>query len=500
MSAGAFVAAADRPRVPVVFGGLAAVGAASLLIAAARGALGALIWDTVLSPLSTARSHPAAANVLRFGWPADGGTVFSQVFTGEVKTPTWPGQTWQRVLAYRVGFLAILALPPAVLLWRRELARKAAPLLANAVAGWLTLAWRNDVVHVTAAFYGTALLGAIALGGARTRRLPAVAAVGVLAVAILGAPLGERLWLATHLDRPTLTEWQRPTAQIRMAPTRVGILDDVLQRLDADGPGPVVAWPAQPGIVFLAGRRPTVPQVTLLAGTVRDEATVVAGLRAADDPPVILGRSFGMTLGGRAVQDLAPTIWTALRTDYVITDRCGGVNDGFEIVRSGRDAGLDPLAAPYVDRLSGTSQLVKNSRSPVLTAGTTVGQTFRVGGLDLSAITVGLASDGPLPASVELVVTIRALDDHGAAGTPQRFRTPITQSHPVEACNLAFGPIPGSAGRRVEVTIACPDPAGHRLRLVWRDSALGAGGEVFPDGTALVDGQPVPADLYFVSY
>jgi len=509
VTAGAFVAAAarsgaaeraTRPRPLAVAAGLAAVGAAALLVAAVRGALGGLVWDTMLSPLATAGSDHAATGVLRFGWPADSGTVFSQLFTGEAKTAAWPGQGWQRALAYRAAFLVILAAPPAMLLGRRRLARTAAPLLGGAVAGWLTLAWRNDVVHVTAAFYGTLLLGAVALGGVGRRRSLAAAAAGVLAFVVLGAPLGERLWLATHLDRPTLTDLRWPTAQVRMAPARAAILDDVLERLDAYGHTPLVAWPAQPGIVFLSGRRPAVPQVTLLAGTVRDEEAVVAGLRAAGEPPLVLGRAFGVTLGGRAIQDLAPVVWTALREDYVIADRCGDITDGFQIIRSGRDAGVDPLMVAYLDRLPGTAQQVKNSLAPELTDGTTVGQTFPVGGLDLSAITVALAVGGPLPAELGFTVTVQVLDAAGAPGPPQRFRTRITQSEPVQACNLAFGPVPGTAGRRVQVTIACSDPGANRMRLLWRDAALGARGEVFPGGTALVDGRPVDADLYFISY
>lgn len=483
--------------------GLAGSLAAMLLLASATGSLGVATWDTIVCPLAFSPQHLTLNFLESFFRPQGMDTAFSQVFTGERLGPAWPGHVALRAVSVLLMAGLVLAAPLLALPARRlPVDARLGSLFALALCGWVAVLWRNDVAHVLAAFYGTLIVVTCLLGAIRPRRVP-VAMLGAAALVAVMAPLaGERAWLFAHASRPSLVPWERPTAGISMAKDRRETIERVLGILDAGNGGPTLGWPAQPGLVFLSGRPPASRQVTLLAGSVRDEASVVADLQGSDPEHLVLGRVAGLTPGARAINELAPAIWACLRSNYFVELQLADGAEGFQVIKKAGPNVADLEGLPLERRLPGTSQLVKNSQTPPLEPGTVISQVFRVDGIDLRGIVILVATTGTLPAEMDIEVRVEELLAGGSTRSLAVFRSRVPLDQRAQTRTLAFPPVPRTAGKTVVLSLSARPEPGHEVRLLWHDSRADGGGQpdYYADGHALVNGRPVDADLFFISY
>jgi hypothetical protein len=371
------------------------------LIGAATGTLSAAVWDTIICPLSDSPHHYGANNFAALTHPHGLKNVFSQVFTGENLDPAWPGHAWLRGRSIQAMVVLIITVPVIAIAGRRRTAGpRLAPVVTLALCGWMTAFWRPDVAHVVTAFHGALLLLVCLLGSSRPPRVSSVRAI-VLVLVVTMAPLaGERIWLVANGNRPGIERWNRSTAGISMARSRIDTLEKVLAIIDTDGNQPTIAWPAQPGLVFLSGKALATSQVTLLAGSVRNESSVIDDLRRSDPDRIVLGRVAGLTPDARSMESLSPSIWTYLRSNFCIEAQIADGGEGFQVVRSVKKSGLRLEDISLDRRLPGASQLVKNSQTPAMNPGLIIGQTMRIGGLDLQGIVLLVATSGPLPVEV----------------------------------------------------------------------------------------------------
>lgn len=486
-------AAAVR-RVLVGFGGSALVVLASLF---AAGAASTFLWDTVVCPASNATAHlePSLGNARQ---PNDLGRIFSSVHTGEDLEPAWPGHTQQiRYASWAAVAVALLASFLAILGGRRRRHPDTGTLVGLALTGCLAMLWRIDAAHIGVAFFLSLILVAHLLATAMPVRQRWHLVVGAFVVLTLLPFACERAWLLRHQARPSLTVWDRDGAGIMMSAERIRLLEQVLAAMSRDGTT-AVAWPAHPGLVFLAGMVPASPQVTLLPGSVRDEGAVVAGISAAQPVRIVVGRTLGVAPGTSSIQSLAPTIWTWLRGNYVIEQQLADGNEGFQVLRRNPNAG----AAPLERRLPGPSQPVKNSTTAVLGPQDYVTQTLHTGGLDLRGLTVLIATEGILPAhsTLNLRIGISGAGEHTV--WLDEYRSSVEFVQAVQPCTLSFPSVKGTAGRRIVLEIRISATGAHRHRLLQHDPSADTGRRLdyYPDGNAAFNGRPLAGDLYFVTY
>lgn len=490
-------------RVCGTLAGFLGVLTVSLLIAASTGTLSLFVWDTMVCPLAFAPRHIGLNFPEGFFRPQGIGTVFSQVFTGEGLGPAWPGHVGLRAVAVRMMTALVLVAPfLAGFVRRKAIDPRVGPLFALALTGWVILLWRSDVAHVLAAFHGTLLLAVCLLGVARVPRVPATG-LGVLFVIVAVAPFaGERLWLVSHADRPSLVHWDRPTAQISMAKSRHDTIERVLGTFDMGDESPTIGWPAQPGLVFLSGRPLATRQVTLLAGSVQDETSVIADLRESDPGQLVLGRVAGLAPGARSMEALAPSIWTFLRSSFLVELQIADGAEGFQVIRSARMSAVDLESLRLERRIPGTSQLVKNSQTPALAPGVVIGQVFRVGGLDLQGMVLLVATTGTLPVAADMEVEVDEIFADGRTQSLALFRSRVSIDQRVQLRTLVFPAIPHSAGRMIVLNMSVVSETGHDFRLLWHDPRADKENPVdyYPEGHVLLNGKPVDADLFFISF
>ena len=361
-----------------------------------------------------------------------------------------------------------------------------------AAASLVALAARGDEQHLLGAG-----LGAAWLLGVAAARLPRSLAMVPIAVSIvsLGPFLAETMWLNLHRSRETLTVWDRERAGIAMAAGRVDQLERHYGHLPGGADVPTVFWPYHPAMNFLFDIPLAHRQITLLGGEVRDADRLIEELRRTPPPRIVLVRSF--TLDGRTMRQLVPPLWVYLRTHYRVT---GSFVDAHDLawILSHVPAGWPGVARlPLNERLPDKKQLTGTAWSPDLSAGNSVMQSFPVDGVDLSGLRVRWYAGGAgFTAQVELVVWDAPGDhpEHPLHG----YVIDVHFDEREHISMFSFGPVKGSAGRRVAVELRIPEGAPFPVQLLWH----GHDGpkDPFPEGRAFVNGQPVDADLYFVSF
>jgi hypothetical protein len=490
-------------RIAGMLVGLAGVLAIALLFAAATGTLAHAAWDTVVCPLAYSPHHVTLNFLESFFRPQGMNTAFSQVFTGEHLGPAWPGHVGLRVAAIQMIAGLVFAVPFLAFIARRQAVdTRMGSLFALALSSWVVILWRSDVAHVFAAFYGTLFVAVCLLGVIRLARIPVVLLGVVFLVAAMAPLAGERLWLVTHANRSSLIQWDRPTAEIAMAKGRHETIERVLATLDAGNESPTIGWPAQPGLAFLSGRPLATRQVTLLSGSVRDEASVIADLHKSGPEQLVLGRAAGLTPGARSVDELAPSIWTYLRSNYFVELQIADGAEGFQVIRNAGRNGVDLESLPLERRLPGTSQLVKNAQTPPLSPGVVISQVFRVGGIDLRGIVLLFATTGTLPTEMDMEIEIEELLAGGRSQSLAVFRSRVPLDQNAQPRTLAFPVIPRTAGKMIVLKLSATLDSGHEVRLLWHDPRADKGKPVdyYPEGHALLNGRPVDADLFFISY
>jgi hypothetical protein len=434
---------------------------------------------------------------------------FAEVMTGEDLAPGWPGHAGQRAWSLR-SLYVLFWLVPLVTFWlwwrRRDRAdvRPAlwGPILAVAVAFWATVIGRGDVFHLRVAGYGSLILWPLLLRLLSDRR-PSSAVTGSLLAVLLLAPLaGEKLWLLIQADRPHLSMWQRPTARVQVARDQREAIEGLFASLAWDRTSPMLIWPLQPGLHFLMDVPLATAQATLLGGEVRDPGQVVAELDRSQPPICLQGRFWGVWSGVRSIKQIFPDLWAYLRRNYRIEGWVRKPGNEYWILSRVPGGEAAVLALPAQARLADNEQRVSNSAGPVMQPGRQVGQSFRVGPLDLSGIAIRWAVRGPFPVEFPLKVRVWGESDRGFDVPLMLWETAVTIPDAAQLTSVVNLPrVESSANRMVAVTFEIPEPTSMEVRLTWNVPLTDVEYvEFYPEGTALVNGRPIPGDLYFVTY
>ena len=486
--------------------GLGTVLAVAALMAMALGVWGAAYWDTVVYPTTRFAGAMGLSWFATFGNAGYLGEPFAELMTGESLPAVWSGHEFLRVAALRAQLLGIWLVAPLGLWvrWRDRKTPVGLPLgcaIGLALAGWATLTARTDMMHLSAAWYGSLILLPVAVRRLPGKQILGTILLGVFAVLVFLPQTGEKLWLATHGKRPTLQTWERSTAKIQLATTTIRDLEELFTALPWDGWSPLLVWPLQPGLNFLLDAPLATSQVTLLIGEVRDPRLVIAELEKSRPRLCLQGSSSGIFAEVCSVKQLAPELWTYLRRNYGILSKTTTLQNQYWILErvAGGESAVQDL--PLDSRLVDNEQRVANQTSVHLEPGLQVGQSFVVGDMDFSGIAVIWLTAAPLP--VQFPVQVR-LWGEGSRGFDQplgQWRMNVTMQVKSGRSRFSVAPVTGTAGRRVAVTFEAlvEVPEGLYLRIHTPIDGQ-AYQDFYPDGGTLVAGRPVDGDLYFLSY
>jgi hypothetical protein len=137
-----------------------------------------------------------------------------------------------------------------------------------------------------------------------------------------------------------------------------------------------------------------------------------------------------------------------------------------------------------------------------LSPGVVIGQVFRVGGLDLHGVVLLVATTGKLPAETDMQIEIEEVLDGGRTQSLALFKSRVPLDQSAQLRTLAFPVIPRTAGKMIVLNLSVAPNSEHEVRLLWHDPRADKGDPVdyYPDGHALLNGRPVDADLFFISY
>jgi len=475
--------------------GLGALGGlgALAMVAVATGSFRPAVWDTIIYPLTRFGAEMGLSPLDLFRNGDSAGVLFLDHQTGEAHAEAWAGHQAMLVIARRLLFVGLLALP----LLGAFLARKRGddPLLASltafAFAGWSTAAVRGEPGHLAAGWLGCLWLlpllpATLASSGRNVWRFLTMA----LALIVLLPLAAEPVWLTLNADRPGLAEWKRPEAGILLTTERIQGLEELERRLDELASGPMLFWPSRPGLNFFFGTPVGSPQATLLGGEVRDPNAVLADIAAHPAHAVLFHPPHRSDRRGN--RDVAPEIWAGLRRTHRVAGYIAGTIDEF-VVLVPAPSGVDATDLPLHVRLHDQRQSIADAVSPVLRPDLAVGQALRVGLAPLSGLVVRPAVGAGTLLSLEILV--RALDE----GTPGHelgcYNLNLTLAAGQDPVMLPFGPVPGSAGRGVLVELRAIESTSSEVRLLWHEQA-----GVAPHDAAWVGGRATPASLYFLSY
>lgn len=480
-----------------VAGGFGVVSSVPLLWAAATGSLSVMLWDAGVYPLLHFRSEMGISLGETLTDVATLGRPFAGLKTGEELGGFLPAhRAWRALslwsLAVAVGATPVLAL----LRWRRSTRPPlVAALVALAVVSWIPLAGRGDASHLMSAAMAGIWSWPWLLGGVSRRwiRHGLAAAVALLMLAPL---LAETLWLAAHSDRDGTRTWQRPRAGVVLSSTRIDELESTMASLPGAPQDPAVFWPAQPGLHFLFDIPVAVPQVTLLGGEVRDPRHLVEDLRRARPARVVLAARW--RLGGRSTRELCPEAWSFFRRAYRVQRRVADTEDPLFVLEPVSGGRAELLRRPVSERLFDRRQTVANATSGDLRDGRRVGQSLPVGDLDLSGLRVRwVAARGGITVPVQIVLW--EWEDGALGEALQGYRSQVVFAERQKVSEFEFSPPPATANRSIAITLELTEPVGPPVELMWHERRPG-GEDLFPEGTALVDGRPIDADLYFTTY
>ncbi len=493
----------------IVVGGITILGGAWLVLLV-TGAADAAWWDTVVYPLTGFRAAMGISwwetfrTAPEFGQPF----AFASLDTAEILPAAWPGHAAGVTHGIRTLILGLVLIP---LLGIRRCLRGAGPawMAATAVAlcGWLTMSSRGDVTHLKQAWLGSLVL-LPALLGTWHPSLRHARAAGA-AVALVGCALGwgvflaEGVWLASHSGRPGLVRWAPPGAGVLVSADRqevIAHLASLVDSLSASPRAPVLIWPAQPGLHVIMGRPPATPQVTLLAGEVRNPAAVIAGLNACPPAVAVIGKARGLVAGRFSIRDLSPSLWDWLRDRYTVVMPLRRGFDEYYILAQAPGGRSAIQLRPLAERLPDVEQRILDDSLPLQGPGHRLGQTVRIGPAGLTGLQIRCAIErGP----VELRLRLR-IQGRGAGG----FSRPLGEStqtvvvsENLEKVSWSFGPVAGTAGQEILWTLEIlADPQQAVALGCHAYDPADLRGDTYPEGTAMVDDRPVAADLYFITY
>jgi hypothetical protein len=461
-----------------------------LLVVATQLWRGALLQDAWLEPaqrwLTALRSASAWQwwDSLRHG--AFPRTPFAGVATGEDLAPLFPGHATLRWLACAALYLTTVAAPLALaIFWRRTHWRG---LLALSAAASLLLLARGDVPQLRAAVLSGSTLWMLANWPQRRLAL----GLRLCLCAMLLVPALERGWLAAMHFRTSLVQWDEPRAGALLAAPRAQRLDALLRELRAES-GPLFIWPPAPGLHFLSQRALATREVVPIFG--RDAlATEVA---AAAPDLVLLGPS-GF-VGPRALSRSEPSLIDSLRLHYRWIGSTVGADEEYRALRR-LEPGVALSDLSLSERLPFAEMTVGNDLSPPLVPGFTIGQSVRMAGTDLEGFSLRWSSPGG-----EQTVPLRIWLWMQRAGERsvllQFFDTEVRIPRDGHRSYLRFGPIDGTAGLQLALTLEVRAEPAHELRLwMHRHDEGGQRADFYPLGSALFLENEVQADLVFAAY
>lgn len=492
-------------QVGLLLAGWAAVLGCAAALAVALGVLGDAWWDTVVYPVTR---FSGAMGLSWWRVFADGprlGEVFASLYTGEVLPAAWPAQATMGTLALRGLYLGAWCVPVAGLVWglrRRRI--PLGPLAGLGLAGWATLLGRGDPEHLAMIWYGCLLIAVLGVATLWRCKRAAGGVLAALLVLMLAPLLMEHLWLTVHPGRPGLGNWVRDTARVRMSSDRILDLEALLGRIPGEPDAALVAWPSQPGLIFLQGGRPATAQTTLLAGEVRDPQRVVAELERSTPAHIVQGSAAGLVPGVRTLRALAPEIYPYLRTHYAISGafQLRPEREGFWLLDRLQPGDPSPPTLELKRQLPGAEQYVIGSFGPPIAGPRRVVQTVAVREYPLHAVTLKLAAQGPYPATVPVELTIVETLASGQGVVRATVTRDVVFDQLQQTVHFEFAPVDDSVGKVLALVLANGDLDGAPFTVSWSmpPDAQTAPVDYYPEGICLVDGTAVQADLYFVIY
>lgn len=416
---------------------------------------------------------------------------FAGLATGETLEAAWPAQAIARTVAVIVGlFLAGIAPPVALVIAVRR--GRDSLLVALALFG---LACGVGVLlgGGGAAWAGAVTAGVVLLlaAGARRGAVVRAALLGLVLVAVL--PLAaETVWLAANVDREGLATWERERAGVALTAERIASLEDGFGEL-GDGPRiETVFWPAAPALNFVFDLPPGHPRTALVEGLTGDADAVVDALDENPPKRLVVLREEGVDL-----RSSVPSVWEHLRKNTRVESTVVDSGQPAWILRPVYEGWALVQQLPPAKRLPAVFHTTADRWSPRLGEETRVAQTFRMGDSDLNGLQVRwLTLSTGFRAPVEIVVW--SVDGGRLFSPLHALRTEVFFDAPQKTSVFTFDPVPGTAGRDVAIEFRVPPEVRWPIHLMWHDHEGEA--DPFPAGTALVDGEAVPADLYFVAY
>lgn len=476
--------------------GLGLLGGAALflLLVPASGELSAVLRNGFVHPWYRLTEHFAASGATRW-WRTlhDGLWVhvpYSGLDTGENLEPVLPAHATLRAGAFRLMTLVGLAGPALLVL--RHLRRPGRRRLALAVllsSTWILLS-KGDAPALTAAFALPWLLLLREHEGLGRRTGGAVLAVAVLAWLPLGLEAG---WLSTRLDRPQLQTW--PRAGVDVAEERELRLEEFFSRLGPATNRPMVIWPAQAGLHEIFDI-PTAVRYVQLGGLDLPAGTRAEALVEADPQVVLLAQSWSLT--AQALRGENPALWNTLRERYRVAGWLRGRTDRLRLlVRMEPDQSLQTL--PLAQRLPLVELTVTNESSPALRKDLTIGQSFRTGDHDLEGFVVRWSTTGT---NLEFPVRVRVWQKLGREFDALLSARTVRIEVPGDgARSFVRMPVEETSHKELAITLEVTAAPPQEVRLQWHRHDVGRQDvDLFEEGTAVLNLEPVDADLYFVLY
>ena len=426
---------------------------------------------------------------------------FTLLKTGETLDPILPGAAILHAWSWRLRLLMLAVV--GIWAWRRR-ARWGGPaqaLMVMTLAPWMGLLLRGDARFVDAAWLGALVFlpPLLAVWGHRPA-FGRFALLLLLPVLLWGPALIEDGWLLVHAHRPGLQEWPRSTAGIALSRETIDSLDALfaqLPRNPSQPEEPILVWPASPGLNFLLGAPPAVPQTLLLPERVRHPEALLARLQEAAPRLVLLGLSWDFT--GRRIDELAPGCWDHLREHYRVLGNLAQGTVKLRILQ--RLAGEESAEQlPLPQRLPDVEQTVANGASPALRHDFEVGQSLLVGDRDLEGFAVRWrtkAKDVTVPLRIRIWMQRR----QGWDSLAEQYDVDVKIPGDLHRSYIHFPTVAESAHHMVAITFETREDLDFDVRLLWhRHGLTDAPIDFYPEGTALVEMEPVQADLYFMSW
>lgn len=458
--------------------------ALALVQALASGAVGPTLTNAFAGPWSGLSWGPGPLlGALGHGAWLD--RPFAGLATGERLPEAWPLHAPLRALGWRMAGIAVLLGPLLALAHRRP-----GPAAGLGIAGLVLVLGRGDLPTLGSAVVLAAL--ATTLAGRADGRLRAIAVACVIGGLLV--PLAENGWLGVHASRPGLVRWDAPRSGTKISAARRDGLQQAIDQLHLPPDQPALIWPDLAGLHVLLESRPAVRWLRVPASGAADRS--VAAALAADPPPVVLFAPAPVLLPQNLERRL-PRTATTLRHDYRLRGSlpAGGLH--LRAIAAGARPG-DPLAAelPRVECMVAPSA---QTLSPALRDDLAIGQSFRIETDDLRGFAISLVTQAD---SVEVELRARVWERPGTQfNSLLDARTVTLVARRNQPMHWVEFPVADTAGRDLALLFETRRTPAADVRFAWHEDAGPDGiGDVYEQGSAMLDFTPIDADLVMLIY